>query len=113
MIRNLTKVKAALLALKQNVKLFWTSSNDLNKAWTDGSVVLGNDFSGSAGELAASKVPIDYVFPNSGYVGWMDTWAIVKNAPDPALAYKWIEFMSSASLQERAVNSGEYRGSCK
>lgn len=107
---NLAKVKAALMALKQNVKLFWTSSDDLNKAWTDGSVVLANDFSGSAGDLAAQKVPIDYVFPSAGYVGWMDTWAIVKDAPEPALAYKWIDFMSSAALQERAVNSGEYAG---
>jgi spermidine/putrescine transport system substrate-binding protein len=107
---NLNKVQTALMALKKNVKLFWTSSNDLNKAWTDGSVEIANDFSGSAGDLAAQKVPIDYVFPSEGYVGWMDTWAIVKNAPNPALAYKWIDFMSSAPLQERAVNSGEYAG---
>jgi spermidine/putrescine transport system substrate-binding protein len=107
---NLKKVQAALMALKKNVKLYWVSTDDFTKAWQTGSVDIGNGFSGTVGNLAAQKTPIDYVVPSEGTVGWLDTWAIAKDAPNVALSYKWLELMSNAALQRKAVYSGTYAG---
>jgi spermidine/putrescine-binding protein len=107
---NLNKVRTALLALKKNAKLFWVYEDDFEKAWTTGAVSIGNAFSTVAGVLITSHVPLVYVIPKEGTVGWLDTWAIVKDAPNPALAYRWLEFMSSTNFQRLVSYSGEAAG---
>ncbi len=92
---NLVSVHKALQALKANVKVFWASADDWTKAYTSGAVTMGNLWSGLAGTLTANGQPVDYIFPKEGTVRWGDNWAIVKNAPDQSLAYKWINFMTS------------------
>jgi spermidine/putrescine transport system substrate-binding protein len=92
---DLDKVRKALLDLKTNVKLFWSSGDDWNKAYTTGEITMGNLWSGLAGTLKANGHALDYILPADGTVVWSDTWAIVKNTPNPDLAYAWISFLTS------------------
>lgn len=92
---NLNKVRTALRALKANTKVIWASADDWTKPYTSHTITMGNLWSGLAGTLTANGQPVDFIFPKEGTVRWGDNWAVVKNAPNLALAYKWINFMTS------------------
>jgi spermidine/putrescine-binding protein len=92
---DLDKIRTALLALKTNVKLFWSSGDDWNKAYTTGEITMGNLWSGLAGTLKANGHALDFILPADGTVVWADSWAIVKNTPNPDLAYAWVNFLTS------------------
>ncbi len=92
---DLDKVRGALEDLKDNVKVFWSSADDWNKPYLSGAVTMGNLWSGLAGTLNANGHPVDFIFPREGTIIWGDTWAIAKDAPNPDLAYAWINFLTS------------------
>ncbi len=92
---DLGRIRKALQDLKANVKLFWSSADDWNKAYTTGAITMGNLWSGLAGTLRANGHPVDFVLPKEGTVVWGDTWAIAKDAPHPDLAYAWLNFVTS------------------
>lgn len=92
---DLDKVRTALQQIKANTKLFWVSANDWTKPYSGHAVTMGNLWSGLAGTLKANGQPVDFIFPKEGTVRWGDNWALVKDAPNPELAYKWINFMTS------------------
>jgi spermidine/putrescine-binding protein len=92
---NLDKVRTALNNLKANTKVFWASADDWTKPYATHSITMGNLWSGLAGTLKANGQPVAFIFPKEGTVRWGDNWAIVKDAPDVDLAYKWINFMTS------------------
>jgi spermidine/putrescine transport system substrate-binding protein len=92
---NLDRVRDALRDLKANTRLFWASANDWTKSYASGSVTMGNLWSGLAGTLKDNGQPLDFVFPQEGTVRWGDNWSLVKDAPNPDLAYRWINFMTS------------------
>jgi spermidine/putrescine-binding protein len=92
---NLDKIRAALQKLKGNSKVFWASADDWTKPYSTHAITMGNLWSGLAGTLKANGQPVDFIFPKEGTVRWGDNWAIVKDAPDIDLAYKWINFMTS------------------
>lgn len=98
---NLAKVKAALIQQKALDRLYWTSANDWQHAFRSGSITVGSLWSGLAGEDIGQHLPIAYVIPKQGAVGWVDNWAIVRNAPQPKLAYDWINYMISLQFQAR------------
>jgi Bacterial extracellular solute-binding protein. len=102
---NLDKVKEVLIKAKQNSKLLWSSYDDFSKAYTSGSVILGNVWSGAATELKAEGQKIEYIYPEEGTVAWLDTWCIAKNAPNKDLAYKWIDFMTSTEFQKKFTSN--------
>ena len=92
---DLQKVREALLALKKNVRLFWSSGDDWNKAYTSGAITMGNLWSGLAGTLNTNGHAVSFIFPDEGTVVWGDTWTVVKDTPNPDLAYAWINFLTS------------------
>jgi spermidine/putrescine transport system substrate-binding protein len=92
---DLQNVRKALLDLKANVKLFWSSADDWNKAFITGAITMGNLWSGLAGTLKTNGHKLDFILPKEGTVLWGDTWAIAKDAPNPGLAYDWVNFLTS------------------
>jgi spermidine/putrescine transport system substrate-binding protein len=101
---DLGKVRKALLDLKSNVKLFWSSGDDWNKAYTTGQITMGNLWSGLAGTLKTNGHALDFIFPDDGTVVWGDTWAIVKNTSHLDLAYAWVNFLTSPAYFTQWIN---------
>ncbi|MEJ2287320.1 MAG: extracellular solute-binding protein [Deinococcales bacterium] len=97
---DLAKVKQALLEQKRLDVTYWATTDDFTKLYTSKQVVLGNVWSGLATQIQANGYPIRYVTPKD-VITWVDNWVIVKNAPHPDLAYKWIDFMISQRFQDR------------
>lgn len=98
---DLDAVRAALLELKDNAQLFWSSADDWLRAFDSGSVTVGNLWSGLAGTQLAAGDPIVYTVPEEGAVGWLDTLAVVAESDNEDLAYAFIDWMISAEFQTR------------
>ncbi|GAB0114802.1 ABC transporter substrate-binding protein [Acidisoma sp. C75] len=92
---DLAKIRKALLDLKKNVKLFWSSGDDWTKAYITGEITMGNLWSGLAGTMKANGHAVEFILPKDGTVVWGDTWAIVRKTPHLDLAYAWINFLTS------------------
>jgi spermidine/putrescine transport system substrate-binding protein len=96
---DLDAVEDALSELKDNAKVFWASADEWTRAFSSGQVVVGNAWSSLPAQLESPK--IELVVPDSGSVGWLDSWTVVKDAPNPELAYAWINYMTSEAFQSR------------
>lgn len=93
---DLEAVKTKMLELLPNVRTLWTSEDEFDRMWANGDINLAIFWSGSAARAKnAMGLPMEFVIPKEGGIGWIDTWAIVKDAPNAAAAYKFIDYMLS------------------
>lgn len=103
---DMETVEQALVALKSNVKTYWTSHDDFVKAYTSGEVAIGNVWGSIATELKNEGFNIQYVHPEEGTVGWCDYWCIVKDTEHQDLAMKWIDYCTGESFQNAMATAG-------
>ena len=93
---DLDKVKQKLLALKPQLKTFWSSEDEWNKHLQGGDFEIATYWSGSAARSKkAFKLPVEFVIPKEGAIGWFDGLSIAANAPNLDCALKFIDFMVS------------------
>ena len=50
-------------------------------------------------EMLRRDLPVKYIIPDEGAIGWLDTWVISSGVEDVELAHKWVDFF----VQERVV----------
>ena len=105
---DLDAVKKALIEAKQNSKLLWASFDDFSKAYTSGSVAVGNLWSGAATKLVADGEKLDYLYPAEGAIEWQDNWCIVKDSPNKDLAYNSVtpQQVDTSIIAERRGSPG-------
>ena len=93
---DMDKIKAKLSALKSQIKTFWSSEDEWNKYMAAGDYDIAVYWSGSAARSKkAMKLPVEFVVPKEGAIGWFDGLTIAANAPNPDGAAKFIDFMVS------------------
>jgi spermidine/putrescine transport system substrate-binding protein len=91
---DMGKIKEKLLALKPQLKTFWSSEDEWNKLTAAGDYHVAAYWSGSAARAKkAFKLPVEFVVPKEGAIGWFDGLAIAANAPNPEGAAQFINFM--------------------
>jgi spermidine/putrescine transport system substrate-binding protein len=95
---DLEAVKAKLMDLMANVKTLWASEDEFNKLFANGDISLGVYWSGASARAANMGLPMAFVVPEEGAFGWIDTWAIAKDAPNRDLAHKWLDYMISSQF---------------
>lgn len=92
--KDLAKVKEKLLALKPNIAMLWTSEDEWNKSFQAKTFDISIYWSGSALRSKNNfKLPVGFVVPDEGAVGWFDGLAIGKDAPNAEGAHKFIDYM--------------------
>ena len=93
---DMEKVKAKLEALKPQIKTFWSSEDEWNKYFAAGDYIIATYWSGSAARSKkAFKLPVGFMVPKEGAIGWFDGLAIATNAPNPDRAHAFIDYMVS------------------
>jgi spermidine/putrescine transport system substrate-binding protein len=93
---DLAAIKQKLLALRPQIKTFWTSEDQFNKFFAAGEFTVGVYWSGSAARARKRyKLPLQFVIPKEGAIGWVDAWAIPARAPNTSAALEWIDYMIS------------------
>lgn len=93
---DLPAIQTSLEQLVPNVRAYWQSEDEFNRLFQSGEIALGIYWSGSASRAQnAFDIPIEFVIPKEGAIGWIDAWTIAADAPNAEMAAEWISFMSS------------------
>lgn len=91
---DLDAIRTKLRAMKPNVKLLWSSEDEWNKAFTANEFDVAPYWSGGAiRSIRRYKLPIDYVVPKEGAVGWLDSLTVPASSTKKDAAYQFINFM--------------------
>ncbi|MEM1006768.1 MAG: extracellular solute-binding protein, partial [Pseudomonadota bacterium] len=75
-IQDLDAVQAKLAALMPQIKTYWGSENDWNQFMAAGDLAVATFWSGSASRSMASGLPVQFVVPQEGAIGWLDGLSI-------------------------------------
>lgn len=96
---DMATLEPTLQALKDNAKLLYSSTDDLSKAIASGTVDVGiANSDGIGGIIGAGQANLGYTIPKEGAVGWIDNWTISAKSSKSALAYKWLNYMTSSKF---------------
>ncbi len=91
---DLAKVKEKLLALKPQIATLWSSEDEWNKLFQSGTFDVSVYWSGSAARSKTNfKLPVGYMVPKEGGIGWFDGLAVAANAANVDGAHKFIDYM--------------------
>jgi len=92
-IKDLDAVKSKLSALMPQIKTFWGSENDWNQFFAAGDFVMAPFWSGSAGRSISKGLPVQFVVPEEGAIGWLDGLSIPAGSKNKAAARAFINYM--------------------
>ncbi|WDP83873.1 MAG: extracellular solute-binding protein [Desulfobacter sp.] len=87
------KVGQALIDNKNMVKNYWANGDALLQSMRSNEVYVAMAWDNGGWKLHEENPDIDFVAPQSGALGWIDTFAIPAKAKNVDGAYKWINFM--------------------
>jgi spermidine/putrescine transport system substrate-binding protein len=91
---DMDMIRQKLEALKPQIKTFWSSEDEWNKYFAAGDYVIATYWSGSAARSKkAFNLPVGFVVPKEGAIGWFDGLAVPVGAPNPEGAYAFIDYM--------------------
>jgi spermidine/putrescine transport system substrate-binding protein len=92
-IKDLEAIKAKLKALMPQIKTFWASENDWNQFFSAGDFTISTFWSGGAGRSATKGLPVAFVVPEEGAVGWLDSLSIPAASKNQDSARAFINWM--------------------
>lgn len=105
---DLGKVKEKLLGLKPQLATLWTAEDEWNKLFQAGTFDVAIYWSGSAARSKTNfKLPVGFMVPKEGGIGWFDGLAVAAGAPNVDGAHKFIDYMiDPAFYVEWATKAG-------
>jgi spermidine/putrescine transport system substrate-binding protein len=100
-------MRAALATLQEAKKrsIGFGGSPDAKQKLVSGQVVMAVMYNGEAVRAADEDPNIGYFIPKEGSEIWLDNFAIPKDSPNTALAYKFINFMLDAKIAAQNANA--------
>jgi len=87
------KVEAELIACKPHVKTYWGGGDELMGLVRSGEVVAAMAWDTGGWKLNADNPDITFVAPDSGALGWIDTFVLPAKGQADQAAYDWINFV--------------------
>lgn len=92
--KDFDAIKAELRAMKPCVKLLWSSEDQWNKAFTANEFDLAPYWSGGAvRSIRRYKLPLAYIVPKEGAIGWLDSLTIPASSTKKDAAAQFINYM--------------------
>ena len=89
-ITDMEAVKAKLTELMPQITTFWSSENDWNQFMSAGDFAVATYWSGSAARSQAAGLPVAFVVPDEGAIGWLDDIdALFPQLQDHSLRASW------------------------
>lgn len=90
---TLEKIRNKLMELKKNVLKFYSTGAEVMDLLKNEEVWVSHMWDGGGRKLMMSDPKFVYVLPETGGMGWADTFIIPVNADNPEGAYSFINFM--------------------
>ncbi|MFV0490633.1 MAG: PotD/PotF family extracellular solute-binding protein [Pseudorhodobacter sp.] len=105
---DLAAVTEQLKSFKPNVKLLWSSEDQWNKSFAAKETDLSVYWSGAAVRSRKnSGLPVDFVVPKEGGIGWLDSLSIPSTSNNAEAALAFINYMIDPEFYvEWATNIG-------
>ena len=88
---HINKAYQKILSLVTRIKLF--ASDGIQALLIDGDAFIGTAWNGDAFKAYAENSSIDFVYPQEGFILWIDCLAIPIHAPHLKEAYTFINFL--------------------
>jgi len=108
------KAGQKLADCKPNVKAYWSGSDDLLNMLRSGEVVASEAWDSTGFKLNAENPDINFVAPETGALGWIDTFALPAKGKNDDAAYKWINFVmrpeNAAAITEASGSFSAAKG---
>ncbi len=92
-ITDMEAVTAKLAALMPQLRTFWSSENDWNQYMAAGELDVATYWSGSASRSAGMGLPVAFVVPREGAIGWLDGLSIPATSTHKEAAAQFINWM--------------------
>ncbi len=115
-IKDLEAVRTKLSALMPQIKTYWGSENDWNQFMAAGDLEVATFWSGSASRSMSKGLPVQFIVPQEGAIGWLDGLSIPSSSTkkdaahafinwmiDPAFYVKWAAEGAPASANAKAA----------
>lgn len=92
-ITDLDAIEAKLAALMPQIKTYWGSENDWNQFMAAGDLAVATFWSGSASRSMSAGLPVEFVVPQEGAIGWLDGLSVPTSSTKQDAAYAFIDWM--------------------
>ncbi|MBA3660108.1 MAG: spermidine/putrescine ABC transporter substrate-binding protein [Gammaproteobacteria bacterium] len=106
---NPAHIKEAYLKLKtfiRNVKVF--SSDTVVSIMIDDDATVGTAWNGDTYKAWKENKNLHFLYPQDGFVIWVDNLSIPKTAPHPDTAYAFIDFLLRADIGKEVALATSY-----
>jgi len=103
--QDMEAIRQKLRDLKPQIRTYWSSEDEWNKEFSADTFDVAIYWSGSASRSAkAFGLPVGYLIPEEGAIGWLDGLSIATDAPNPEGAAAFIDFMVDPDFYVRWDN---------
>jgi spermidine/putrescine transport system substrate-binding protein len=103
---TLEKVRSKVVELKKNVLKFYSTGAEIMDLLKNEEVWVSHIWDGGGRKLMAGDPKFVYVLPETGGMGWADTFMIPANADNPEGAYSFINFMLRQDVAALVTSEG-------
>ncbi len=100
-IKDLDAIKARLETLLPQIVTFWSSENDWNQFMASGEFAVATYWSGSAARSIGKGLPVTFVIPDEGAIGWLDSLTVPATSTHKAAALAYIDWMVDPAFYTR------------
>jgi spermidine/putrescine-binding protein len=97
---ELDAVKIKLIALKPNIRKFWTTGGELTNLFQNHEVVVAMGWPLMTNQLRKAGFPIGETIPKENTTGWIDHLMITQASENKELATQFLEYMIEAKTQK-------------
>ena len=105
-ISDLGAVEEKLAALMPQIKTYWGSENDWNQFMAAGDLSVATFWSGSASRSMSAGLPVQFVVPQEGAIGWLDGLSIPSSSTKQNAAHAFINWMIDPDFYVRWADEG-------
>ena len=105
-IKDLDAIKAKLIALMPQITTYWGSENDWNQFMSAGDFAVATYWSGSAARSISKGLPVQFVVPQEGAIGWLDALSVPTTSTHKDAAHAFINWMIDPVFYKRWNEDG-------
>lgn len=106
------QITQKLLEIKPNVLSFWSDYAEVTQAMAAGDIwVAANTWNEAYTTLLDEGVPVVYLKPKEGRLGWLCGFGISSNSKNTDLAYDYLDALLDPNSMVNMINAYAYGGS--
>lgn len=103
------EIKQKLVELKNNALTYWVDSTELTQLMASGDVwVASNVWPDIYAALRDEGIPVEYIQPEEGRLGWVCGYGITTNAQNVDLAYDFLDALIAPQSMANMANMYSY-----